>query len=116
MNLRYAFDYFAPTTLVAVISDQMNVTTGPDQRTIVQAAYDALISNVGHDEANDMLFDSGIDAEDMEVYLLPHTNDVRSSCRPTNGRHGTRWRSSYRPSRRKGRRRQPPPGAQSPSG
>ena len=69
MNIRFAFDYFSPTTLVAVISDQMNVTTGPDQRAIVQAAYDALTANVGVDEANDMLFDSGIGAEDMEVYL-----------------------------------------------
>ena len=73
MNIRYAFDYFAPTTLVAVISDQMNSTPDlhlrPAQRTIVQAAYDALISNVGHDDALEMLLDAGITADDMEAVL-----------------------------------------------
>ena len=69
MNLRYAFDYFAPTTLVAVISDQMNSTTGPDQRTIVRAAYDALTANVGVDDALEMLLDAGITADDMEAVL-----------------------------------------------
>ena len=69
MNIRCAMDYMTPTTLVAIINDQMNTAIGPDQRTIVQAAYDALVANVGTDEAHDMLFDSGIGADDMEVYL-----------------------------------------------
>ena len=69
MNIRYAFDYLSPTTLVAVINDQMNTATGPDQRTIVQAAYDALVANAGIDEALDMLTNIGIDYMDMEAYL-----------------------------------------------
>jgi hypothetical protein len=69
MNIRYAFDYLSPTTLVAVINDQMNTAVGPDQRTIVQAAYDALVANAGIDEALDMLTNIGIDHMDMEAYL-----------------------------------------------
>ena len=67
MNIRYAFDYLSPTTLVAVINDQMNTAIGPDQREIVQAAHEALISNAGIDEALDMLTNIGIDYLDMEA-------------------------------------------------
>lgn len=68
MHVRYAFDYFAPTTLVAVINDQMNSAISPDTRTIVGAAYDALISNTGEDEANEMLLKAGIGYEELAAY------------------------------------------------
>ena len=75
MNTRRSYDYAKPTTLIAIISDALDSVSpnaGPlsitftDTREIVTDAYNALTANVGTEDANDMLFEAGIGAEELD--------------------------------------------------
>ena len=74
MNLRYSYDYAKPTTLTAIIADALDAvhpTAGPQSNVrreveeIVGAAWNALIANVGVDDAVQMAIDAGIDYNDL---------------------------------------------------
>lgn len=75
MKIRRAYNYAAPTTLVAIISDaieSVDPTAGPlavvrsDVREIVREACYALGINVGLEDMLDMLLAAGIDANTLD--------------------------------------------------
>ena len=74
MNTRTSYGYAKPTTLVLIISDALDSVSwnaGPlsitftNTREIVTDAYNALAANVGTEDANDMLLNAGIGAEEL---------------------------------------------------
>ena len=73
MDTRRSYDYAKPTTLVAIIADALdhvNQYTRPatlaTARQIIADAWDALVANVGQDEAVEMVEGAGISLDTLE--------------------------------------------------
>lgn len=76
MDTRRSYDYASPATLIAIIGDAMDSidpnahplsVTYLDVKAIVTDAWDALIANVGAEDAISMAFDAGFDFSDLEM-------------------------------------------------
>ena len=73
MDTRCSYDYAKPTTLIAIIVDvidHVNQYTRPatlaTAKQIIADARDALVANVGQDEAVEMVEDAGISLDILE--------------------------------------------------
>ena len=73
MDTRCSYDYAKPTTLIAIIADALdhvNQYTRPANlataKQITADAWDALVANVGQDEAVEMAWDAGISLDTLE--------------------------------------------------
>ena len=73
MDTQCSYDYAKPTTLIAIIADALdhvNQYTRPANlataKQITADAWDALVTNVGQDEAVEMACDAGISLDTLE--------------------------------------------------
>lgn len=66
-TFRTAFDHLTPTTLVSIIVDATApVSFTPRPQDMISAAWDALLTNVGTEDAIDMAVDAGISLDDLD--------------------------------------------------
>ena len=73
MDTRRSYDFAKPNTLIAIITDaieHLHPTVGSqtylDTKAIVRDAWDALVANVGQDDAVEMAMDAGISLDKLE--------------------------------------------------